>query len=125
MEAEVNFNRRHRARDLSPALPGDLVWIPDRREQETMGDEMDPRSYEVETPIGTFRRNRRDIIHLSAEDISPGRPESHDSDSEETTSEDRSQSGESGGVLPSPPTHILRRSSRMTYNPDHYDPCVW
>ena len=36
----INFDRRHRAQDLSPALhvPGDLVWIRDRREQGTLGD---------------------------------------------------------------------------------------
>ena len=28
---KANFDRRHMARDLSPVLPGDLVWIPDRR----------------------------------------------------------------------------------------------
>ena len=121
---KANFDRRHRARDLSPALPGDLVWIPDRREQGTVGDEIAPRSYKVETPSGTYRRNRRDIIRLPAEDISPGRSESHDSDSDETMSDDRSQSGESGGGLPSPPTHSLRRSSRVTYKPDRYDPCA-
>ena len=57
-----------------------------------------------------FRRNRRDIIHLFTEDISPGRPESYDSDSE-TTSDDQSQSG---GGSPSTPTHSLWRSSRVT-----------
>ena len=36
----VNFDRCHRAQDLSPALPGDLVWILDRREQGTIGDEI-------------------------------------------------------------------------------------
>ena len=71
-----------RARDLLPALPGDLVWIPDRREQGTIGDEIAPRSYKVKSPSNTFRRNRRDIICLSAEDMSPTRPESHDSDSD-------------------------------------------
>ena len=121
---KVNFDRPHRARDLLPALSGDLVWIPDRREQGTIGDEIAPRSYKVETPSGTYRRNRRDIIRLPAEDISPGRPESHDSDSDETMSDDRSQSGESGRGLPSPLTHSLRQSSRVTYQPDYYDLCV-
>ena len=122
---KVNFDRRQRPWDLLPALPGDLVWVPDRREQGTVGGEIAPRSYEVETPSSTFRRNRRDIIHLPAEDISPTRLESHDSDSDETTSEDGSQSGESGGGLPSPLTHSLRWSSRVTYQPDRYDPCAW
>ena len=80
--------------------------IPDRREQGTVGDEIAPRSYEVDTPISTFRRNRRDIFHLPTEDISPERPESHEYDSE-TTSDDKSHSGESGGRLLSPSTHSL------------------
>ena len=64
-------------RDLSPALPGDLVWMPDRREQGTVGNEIVPQSYEVETRRVTFRRSRRDIICLPPEDISPGRPKSN------------------------------------------------
>ena len=44
------FDQRHRTQDLSPALPGDLVWIPDRREQGTVLDEIAPRLYEVDTP---------------------------------------------------------------------------
>ena len=72
---------------------------------------MGPLSYEVETPSGMFRRKRIDIIHLSTEDISPGRPVSHDSNSDETTSEDRSESGESGGGLLSPLTHSLQWST--------------
>ena len=89
-----------------PALPVELVWVPDRREQGTIGDELAPQSCEVETPSGTFRRNRRDIIHLPAEVISHTRPESHESDSE-TTSDKLSQSG---GGLPSSPTHSLPRA---------------
>ena len=40
MEVRVNFDQRHRAQDLSPALPEDLLWLPNRREQGTVGDEM-------------------------------------------------------------------------------------
>ena len=121
MEAKGYFDQNHSVRDLSPALPEDLVWIPDRREQGTIGDEIAQWSHEVETSSGTFRRNRRDIIHLPVEVISPTRPESHESDSE-TTSEDQLQSG---GELPSSPTHDLCRSSCVTYQPNHYHPCAW
>ena len=121
MEAKSKFDRCHRARDLSPALPRDLVWIPDSTEQRTVRDEITPRSYEVETPSCTFRRNRRDIIHLLVEDILPQRPESHDYESKEMTSEDRTQSG--GGFL-SPLTHCRRWSSHVMYNPDLDDPCA-
>ena len=65
-----------------------------------------------------------EIIHLPAEGISPTRPESHDSDSKETTSEDRLRSGESGGGSLSPLTHSLQWSSRVMYQPYHYDPCA-
>ena len=43
---KVDFDQRHRARDLSPTLPGNLVWIPDRKEQGTVGGEIAPQSYE-------------------------------------------------------------------------------
>ena len=33
---KANFDQHHRARDLLPALPGDLVWILDRRERGTV-----------------------------------------------------------------------------------------
>ena len=69
LKEKVNFDWHQRPQDLLPALPGDLVWIPDRREQGTVGDEMTPQSYIVETPSSTFRRNRGDIIHLPTEDI--------------------------------------------------------
>ena len=31
---KVNFDQCHRPQDLSPALPGDLVWISDRKDRE-------------------------------------------------------------------------------------------
>ena len=107
-----------------PALPGDLLWIPDRKEQANVGDEIAPWSYmyKVKTPSGLFRKNRRGIIHLPTEDISPESPESHDSDSDETMSDDKSQSEESGGGLPSPPTHSLQRSDGVMYRPYCYNP---
>ena len=61
---KVTSDCHHRAWDLLPALPGDLVWVSDGREQGTVGDEIAPRSYEVETSSDTFRRKKRDTIHL-------------------------------------------------------------
>ena len=64
-EEKLRWNQKvtpdccHRTWNLLPALPGDLVLVPDRREQGTVGDEIAPQSYEVETPSGTFRGNRR------------------------------------------------------------------
>ena len=74
---------------MSPAFLGDLACIPDMREQGTIGNEIAPWSYEVETPAVQcmFKRNWRYIIHLPAEDISSTTPdlESHESNSEMTS----------------------------------------
>lgn len=107
-----NFNRRHRVRDLSPAMQGDLVWIPDRREEGTVGDQVGPRSYQVDTPSGTFRRNRRDLIPIPRKEAPPGGPESQ---STETDAVNDSSTQE---------TSTPRRSRRITYHPDRYDPCA-
>ena len=56
-------------------LLGDLVWIPDRREQGTVGGEIAPWSYEVETPselgeIGEIRIiSLLNISHLEDQGI--------------------------------------------------------
>ena len=55
---KVKFDRCYRAWNLLPALTVDLVWIPDRREQGTVGDEVAPWSYEVETPSSTFKEKQ-------------------------------------------------------------------
>ena len=110
LKQKVKFDQCHRAQYLSPALQRDLLWIPDRREQGTVLDEITPRSYKVEIPSCMFRRNRTDIICLLTEDISPGRPKSHDFETNEATSNDRFLSGESRGGLPSPLTRSLQWS---------------
>ena len=74
--------------DLLSTLSGDLVWIPDRREHGTLGDEIASQSYEVETTIGTVEEGYN---FFPAEDILTGRPESHDTDLDEMTFGDRSR----------------------------------
>ena len=59
-----NFNLHHRASELKPLQTGDYVWIPDTRSEGIVVQETNPQSYEVETPSGTYRRNRRHIIPL-------------------------------------------------------------
>ena len=61
---ERTFNTRRRARELSELVPGDNVWVPDRSSEATVLNEVNHRSYEVETSEGTYRRNRRDIVPL-------------------------------------------------------------
>ena len=62
-----NFDHHHRVRDLSPVLSGDFSMGTDKRERGIIGDQASPRSYQVDTLSGNFRRNRRDIIPFSSE----------------------------------------------------------
>ena len=52
------FNTRHGARELLELVPGDMVWIPDRSSEATVLDEVNHRSYEVETSEGTYQQKR-------------------------------------------------------------------
>ena len=95
---ERTFNRRHGARELPELVPGDAVWVPDRNSEATVQDETTPRSYEVETAEGTYRRNRRDLIQLPEQPMQEV----------ETPAEQ--------------PDTTSRRSSRTVRAPERYDP---
>ena len=62
----VNYNRRHRARDLPPLQQGDRVVIRDQNQQGIVQQPAinAPRSYVVKTPTSDIRRNRRALIKL-------------------------------------------------------------
>ncbi|XP_033639876.1 uncharacterized protein K02A2.6-like [Asterias rubens] len=58
-----NFNLRHRATTLPTLHPGDSVWIRDQNRQGTiLAKSSQPRSYIVETNLGTVRRNRSALV---------------------------------------------------------------
>ena len=61
---QKNFDRRHKAKTLEPLLPGETVWIPDHSTTGIVTNEIAPRSYNVQTATGQYRRNRRHIIPL-------------------------------------------------------------
>lgn len=59
------FNKRHGARNLEPLVPGEDVWITDARVQGTvLSTHNTPRSYIVQVPQGTLRRNRHHLVPL-------------------------------------------------------------
>ncbi|KAF3861250.1 hypothetical protein F7725_000026 [Dissostichus mawsoni] len=59
----ANFNKRHRVRDLSQLTPGQPVWITDTKSQGTVvSSHSAPRSYIVDGPSGTIRRNRHHLV---------------------------------------------------------------
>ena len=61
---KLNFDSRHQVTDLKSLAPGDCVWLPDQQSAGRVLAENAPRSYDVETPAGQYRRNRRHIIPL-------------------------------------------------------------
>lgn len=61
--SRVNFNKRHRAQQLSTLTPGKHVWIKDTKEKGTVISQADtPRSYVIDSPRGTLRRNRHHLV---------------------------------------------------------------
>ena len=69
-----NYNHRYRARELPVLFPGDTVWMSDCREHGIIGSQVGSRSYDVTTPNGSFRRNRRNLIYISQPRGSSGTP---------------------------------------------------
>ena len=55
------YDKGHRVKEQTALLPGDSVWIPDQHTKGVVYDQVSPRSYLVETPNGTFRRNQRSL----------------------------------------------------------------
>ena len=60
-----NHDARHGAKVLQLLEPQDKVCIPDRKESGMIREKVEiPRSYIVETPTGSVRRNRRHLIEV-------------------------------------------------------------
>ncbi|XP_055913692.1 uncharacterized protein LOC129947228 [Eupeodes corollae] len=54
----LNFNNRHRAVQKHDLIPGEFVWVRDKRVWATVREKTKhPRSYIIETPTGKLRRN--------------------------------------------------------------------
>ena len=107
-----NFDERHRVHELPTLLPGDNVWLSDRREEGRVEEQVGTRSYEVESNGTLYRRNRRDLISV---------PSSSDSISVPSSSDSSLSSKNLPQVMPQQlPT--LRRSTRVTSKPDRLDP---
>lgn len=105
-----NFDSHHGARELSPLLPGDQVWVPQRECEGEVQEEVTPRSYTVETEDGSVRRNRRDLIRL------PNCESSESSQQTESNVDQETQQSESNT------TPEVRRSSRTSRPPERLDP---
>lgn len=59
------FNKRHRVRNLRQLTPGQPVWITDTKTQGTViSTHSTPRSYVVDSPSGSIRRNRHHLVPM-------------------------------------------------------------
>jgi len=94
-----NYDRGHRARELTPLEPGDTVWVPDRDSSGTIVEETSPHSHIVETPEGSYRRNRRHLIRMSP----AGTNHETGADGPETEQQEERSLRSRSGRLPRPP----------------------
>ena len=71
LEEQRRFDRRHRAHVLSKLAPGQEVWVTDSKVTGTVvGTHATPRSYMVDVPHGTVRRNRHHLIPMGGSENS-------------------------------------------------------
>ena len=63
-----NFDTHRAAKERPPLKTGDSVWIRDRASEGVIADEVNPRSFEIESPNGNYRRNCSDLIQLPGDD---------------------------------------------------------
>ena len=107
-----NFDSNRGARQLPPLESGDLVLLPDKEVEGEVVEEVAPQSYMVDSPDGTYRRNRKDIICL---------PNTQLNESGDNTAD--AQRDESGNNTASTMTSAtVRRSSRCSHPPERLDP---
>ena len=68
-----NFDVHHGVREMDLLSTGQqlLVWLPDTRVEAQVDEQVAPRSYTVSTSRGQTRRNRRDLIPLLTQSITP------------------------------------------------------
>lgn len=71
--SKLNFDRKHRAKELHPLSVGDDVWITDLKRPAKVVDTNPgtPRSYVVDSDGSSVRRNRRTLRELSQPSIDP------------------------------------------------------
>ena len=111
-----NYDHRHRVRNLSDLSPGDQVWITDTRSTGTVTSAHEtPRSYLVNGPQGTLRRNRRHLVPMSADDSSNAQGHAAGVDLQDTSTDTGQVSPE--GSQHSPQT-VRTRSGRSISKPD-------
>jgi hypothetical protein len=76
LQQKINFDHRHRAQPLSPLSEGDEVWIRDRKQSGVVKNQYSPRSYQIETDTGVYRRNRVQVNKMPVNSVPPDKLDS-------------------------------------------------
>lgn len=114
-----SYNLRHRARSLDRLTPGQEVWITDQRASGTViGSHSTPRSYLVEGPRGTIRRNRRHLVPMKH---SPDQTESNNGEPESAEAGEQCSTDMPETVSPELPSTPRTRSGRVVVRPTRLD----
>lgn len=118
MDAQ-HYNRRHRTRTLRGLSPGQEVWVTDHRTSgRVIGNHTTPRSYLVDTPQGTVRRNRHHLIPMQAS------PEQNNGEALELPSPDipdQSSAEPPPQTVSNTPSTPRTRSGRVVVRPTRLD----
>lgn len=118
-----SYNRRHGVRELEPLQPGQPVAIKTDRQKDwthqgrIVGEADAPRSYQVETPSGSLRRNRRHLLPLPVE-TPPPVLDWHDEDKPAETETAVPESTVSQPTVISEPNNARRVSTRIRKEPE-------
>jgi len=106
-----DFNKHRGAHELPPLMEGEKVWISDQNTEGIVSKKTEHhRSYEVTTPKGQVRRNRRHLVTLP-ESTTP------ESDAPKTTPEAKP---EIKAATPSNPVPVTTRSGREVRPPARF-----
>ena len=105
---KANFDSRHNAREQESLNTGSNVWMRDRELEGTVVREAAPRSFEVETSEGVFKRNQSDLVSMPTGE-------------QETPLSNETEQDTPHGV-PETTDPPLRRSTRNVQPPVRLDP---
>ena len=72
MKQKRSFDQRQRAPSLDTLMSGDHACIPQSQTKGMVLTEVAPRSYQLTTPSGVLRRNRRQLRWLSSSSNTTG-----------------------------------------------------
>ena len=112
-----NYDRRHGAKELKELQPGDIVWLPDNKQEGTVMEKTNTRSYTVRVQDGTIRRNQRDLVALPDTSVE----EENSQESELPPQPQEESAGDTTSQTPQSENRLKTRSGRISQPPMHFE----